>query len=99
MKDEWDRERPRERLWHPAALELLDRLTLSNTYIGAIRGRMHNVLGWYPTEHEVLWQANRWNRRSSSAPAAEATMAKPPAGGPVRRVGPGGFSMLDRRVR
>ena len=89
-------ERPKERAWHPAALELLDRLVLSNMYIGAIRGRMRSVLGWYPSEHEVLWQAGRWNR--SPPPPAERP-AKPMPASDRPRLGKGGFTMLGGRAR
>ena len=90
-------ERPKDRAWHPAALELLDRLVLSNMYVGAIRGRMRAVLGWYPSEHEVLWQAGRWNR--NPPPSSPSRPAKPMPAPDRPKLGPGGFTMLGGRAR
>ena len=85
----------RGRTWPPEALALLDRLTLSNVYVGAIRGRLRPVLGWYPSEHEVLWQAGRWNRK----PPPVERPAKPLPAPDRPKLGPGGFSMLGGRTR
>jgi hypothetical protein len=90
-------ESQKERAWHPAALELLDRLVLSNMYVGAIRGRMRAVLGWYPSEHEVLWQAGRWNRKPP--PSSPSRPAKPMPAPDRPKLGPGGFTMLGGRAR
>lgn len=90
-------ERERERVWPLEALQLLDRLWLMDMYLGAIRGRLRAVLGWYPSEQEVRWQAERWNR-SAPMPASKPRPAPRPA--PRRpALGPGGFSMLGGRAR
>ena len=89
-------ENEKERTWPPEALALLDRLTLSNTYVGAIRGRLRPVLGWYPSEHEVLWQAARWTRRPPPPPERP---AKPLPAPRKPTLGPGGFTMLGGRTR
>lgn len=86
----------RERVWPLEALQLLDRLWLMDMYPGAIRGRLRQILGWYPSEQEIRWQAERWNR---SAPTPVSRPAKPRPAPRRPAPGPGGFSMLGGRAR